>query len=91
MRATSASKFGGTGNMSQTSKSMKDASFKGGAPGAQKKKKDEDSDLELEDYQDLIEKMELDDAIDSVKKQIKKTQEIYKQNFLVQFFERTES
>ena len=66
--------------------------FKAGAPGAlAKKKKDVDSDLELEDYHELIEKMELDDVLDSVKKQVKKTTETYKQNFLVQFFERTES
>ena len=45
----------------------------------------------MEDYHDLIEKMELDEALETVKKQVKKATEGHKQNFLVQFFERTES
>ena len=71
-------------------KSLKDGA-RGGPPGVLKKKKDDDSDLELDDFHDLIEKMELDDALNSVKKQIKKTEESHNKNFLATFFERTES
>ena len=35
------------------------------------KQKDNDSDLALEDYNELIEKMELDNVIEDVQKQIK--------------------
>ena len=70
MRATSDSKFSASiSNMSQVSKTMR-SGFNAGPPGAlaSKKKKDVDSDLELEDYDELIEKMELDEALESVRK-----------------------
>ena len=47
--------------------------------------------MELEDYNAMIEKMELDDALKDVKKQIKKTAETHNRNFLAQFLDRTES
>ena len=69
MRASSSSKFSASlSNMSQISKTTK-GGFNVGPPGAlAKKKKDVDSDLELEEYNEMIEKMELDDALDSVRK-----------------------
>lgn len=91
MRASSTSKFSNSmSSMSMATKSLK-GDVRGGTLNATKKQKDNDSDLELDDFHDLIEKMELDDALNNVKKQIKKTEESHKQNFLTTFFERTES
>ena len=54
------------------------------------KQKDNDSDLALEDYNELIEKMELDNVIEDVQKQIKQAN-IMRKSFLTSFFEETES
>ena len=77
MRATSDSKF----SASMSSMSKVTATMKSGFGATGAKKKDVDSDLELEDYNEMIEKMELDDVLDSVRKQLKKA-EAHKQNFL---------
>ena len=86
MRAASDSKF--SASMSNMSK----AGMKTEAFNATKnvKQKDNDSDLALEDYNELIEKMELDNAIEEAQKQIKQAN-IMRKSFLTSFFEETES
>ena len=63
-----------------------------GGFGANKapKQKGPDSDLALEDYNELIEKMELDNVLEEVKKKVK-TETQFRKSFLTSFFEETES
>ena len=86
VRAASDSKF--SASMSNMSKSGMNT----GGFGANKAPKQQgpDSDLALEDYNELIEKMELDNVLEEVKKKVKAETQ-FRKSFLTTFFEETES
>ena len=52
---------------------------------------DQNNSFELEDFEDVQEKIMLDSLIEERKKEIKKKQDTFRQSFLVQFFEQNDA